>query len=78
MIEVCLVNHVGSATTYEHVIRNDEEWNRVREYIAGNPTQWEMDPENPNHHPMTTLTEAEAQVAAGNRRGGSRTAPSED
>ena len=63
---------------YEHVIRNDEEWNRVREYIAGNPTQWEIDPENPNLHPMTTLTEAEAQAAAGNRRGGSGTAPSED
>ena len=33
---------------YERVIRNDEEWNRVREYIAANPTQWEIDVENPN------------------------------
>ena len=33
---------------YEHVIRDDEEWNQVREYIAGNPMQWEMDAENPN------------------------------
>ena len=33
---------------YERVIRNDEEWNWVREYIAGNPTQWETDAENPN------------------------------
>ncbi len=32
---------------YERVIRNDEEWNRVREYIAANPTQWEFDVENP-------------------------------
>ena len=52
---------------YEHVIRNDEEWDRVREYIASNPMRWEMDKENPNatlnHHP---------------RRGRSRTAPTED
>ena len=33
---------------FERVIRNDEEWNRVREYIAANPTQWETDAENPN------------------------------
>ncbi len=33
---------------YEHVIRDDDEWNRVREYIASNPTQWEKDTENPN------------------------------
>lgn len=33
---------------YERVIRNDEEWNRAREYIAANPMQWETDAENPN------------------------------
>ena len=33
---------------YEHVIRNDDELNRIREYIANNPAQWEMDRENPN------------------------------
>ena len=32
---------------YEHIIRDDE-LNRVREYIANNPAQWEMDEENPN------------------------------
>ena len=32
---------------YEHVIRSDEEWNRVREYIANNPMRWELDAENP-------------------------------
>ena len=33
---------------YEHIIRNDEEWDRVREYIAANPMRWETDVENPN------------------------------
>ena len=36
---------------YERVIRDDEEWNRVQEYIADNPVQWEMDMENPNAAP---------------------------
>ena len=33
---------------YEHVIRNDDEMDRVREYIIGNPMQWEIDTENPD------------------------------
>lgn len=32
---------------YEHVIRNEESLNKVREYIIANPLQWEMDTENP-------------------------------
>jgi len=31
---------------YEHVIRNGDELNRVREYIVNNPLQWELDREN--------------------------------
>jgi len=33
---------------YEHIIRNDEELNRIREYIICNPARWDSDPENPN------------------------------
>ena len=33
---------------YEHIIRNDESLHRIREYIANNPLQWELDRENPN------------------------------
>ena len=33
---------------YEHIIRDDEELNRIRQYIADNPMQWEMDSENPS------------------------------
>lgn len=32
---------------YERIIRNDEEWNRIREYIINNPAQWDDDDENP-------------------------------
>lgn len=33
---------------YEHIIRNEESFNRIREYIVNNPLQWELDRENPN------------------------------
>lgn len=32
---------------YERIIRNDEELNRVREYIINNPAHWDYDDENP-------------------------------
>jgi putative transposase len=32
---------------YEHVIRDEESLNRIREYILNNPAQWDTDPENP-------------------------------
>jgi putative transposase len=34
---------------YEHVIRNDGELNRIREYITCDPLQWQFDRENPGH-----------------------------
>jgi REP element-mobilizing transposase RayT len=33
---------------YEHVVRNEEDLNRIHEYIVNNPLQWELDRENPN------------------------------
>jgi hypothetical protein len=33
---------------YEHVIRNDESLDPIREYIINSPLQWELDRENPN------------------------------
>jgi hypothetical protein len=33
---------------YEHIIRNENELNQVREYIINNPLQWQFDKENPN------------------------------
>jgi len=32
---------------FEHIIRNEESLNRVREYIETNPTRWHIDRENP-------------------------------
>jgi putative transposase len=31
---------------YEHVIRNEDELNKIREYIRTNPLRWDSDPEN--------------------------------
>jgi len=33
---------------FEHVIRSEKSLNKIREYIAANPSQWETDPENPS------------------------------
>ncbi len=38
---------VWQRSYYEHVIRSESELARVREYIEGNPSRWEEDPENP-------------------------------
>ena len=32
---------------YEHIIRNEEELNKIREYIINNPVRWVEDEENP-------------------------------
>jgi len=32
---------------YEHIIRRDDEMNKIREYILNNPAQWAEDKENP-------------------------------
>ncbi len=32
---------------YEHIIRNDDALNRIRQYIADNPANWETDENNP-------------------------------
>ena len=46
---------------YEHVVRSEEELNRIQQYVIDNPLRWEEDPENPanaaarreapQHHP---------------------------
>jgi len=32
---------------YDHVVRDEDDLARVREYIATNPVRWALDPENP-------------------------------
>lgn len=33
---------------YEHIIRDSDALERIREYIMANPANWALDPENPN------------------------------
>jgi len=44
-------NHLADAVWqrnyFEHVIRDEEDLRRIREYIAHNPPSWEIDEENP-------------------------------
>ena len=32
---------------YEHIIRDEDELNIIRQYIRDNPTKWDQDPDNP-------------------------------
>jgi putative transposase len=36
---------------YEHIVRNDADLQRIREYILTNPIRWAMDRENPTRTP---------------------------
>ena len=36
---------------YEHIIRNEDELNAIREYIRCNPAQWAWDRQNPYARP---------------------------
>ena len=47
-----LIRNSGSAQVwqrnyYEHVVRDEAEFNRICQYILNNPLQWDMDRENP-------------------------------
>jgi hypothetical protein len=33
---------------YERIIRDEDEWGAIRQYIINNPAKWEFDNENPN------------------------------
>jgi REP element-mobilizing transposase RayT len=41
---------------YEHVIRDDPDLNRVREYIANNPARWDEDENNPTLNTTHIIT----------------------
>ena len=32
---------------YDHIVRNEDEMNKIREYIKNNPLKWSLDRENP-------------------------------
>ena len=39
-------SQIWQSRFYDHVIRDENELNRIREYIINNPLQWELDNEN--------------------------------
>jgi hypothetical protein len=34
---------------FEHMVREDRDLDRIREYIDANPVRWSLDHENPSH-----------------------------
>jgi len=42
---------------YEHVIRNEADLTRVRQYILDNPSRWDDDPENPETNGRSRILE---------------------
>jgi len=40
---------------YEHIIRDEDEMNRISDYILTNPLRWQADRENPDATPVTTI-----------------------
>jgi hypothetical protein len=43
---------------YDHVIRNERELDKEREYIATNPLRWALDRENPQRTGQSAETDA--------------------
>ncbi len=41
------IENIWQRNYYEHVIRNEYELDKIREYIVTNPARWERDRENP-------------------------------
>ncbi|MDN3512246.1 MAG: hypothetical protein NG784_13220, partial [Candidatus Jettenia sp.] len=40
---------------YEHIVRNEDKLNKIREYIINNPLRWQFDRENPERVGKDTL-----------------------
>jgi REP element-mobilizing transposase RayT len=55
------INHVRQSSGcsfwqrnfFEHIIRNENSLNQIREYITTNPLKWQLDQENPDYHGNT-------------------------
>jgi len=46
MREKGMVGPVWQRNYYEHIIRNDDALNRIRQYIPNNPRRWQLDRQN--------------------------------
>ncbi len=38
---------------WEHIIRSEKDWERIRKYIASNPANWKLDQENPSNQKVS-------------------------
>jgi REP element-mobilizing transposase RayT len=47
----CNSANIWQRNYYEHIIRNDDEHNRIQFYIESNPINWLEDKENPGGKP---------------------------
>jgi hypothetical protein len=47
---------------YEHIVRNERESNRIREYILANPSRWKHDRDNPSSHPVVDSWLADEKI----------------
>jgi REP element-mobilizing transposase RayT len=47
---------------YEHVIRNEDNLNEIREYIVNNPLKWDLDSENPNNTGAQSLAPVHGEL----------------
>jgi hypothetical protein len=53
---------------YEHIVRDDDELRRIREYITNNQLQWALDRENPHvvgahgHAPLLSKSGLQTRV----------------
>ena len=50
---------------YEHIIRNEDELNKIREYIQNNPLKWHLDRDNPEKVATDALEDAIFQILEG-------------
>ena len=51
-----LLGKLWQRNYWEHIVRNESELNRIREYICNNPAQWEVDKLNPGRSAMQELS----------------------
>jgi REP element-mobilizing transposase RayT len=55
--EIDTVGKFWQRNYYEHVIRNEDELDKIREYIRNNPLRWNCDKENPGRTGVDVLEE---------------------
>jgi putative transposase len=44
---------------YEHIIRNEDEYRRIAEYIINNPMKWDLDNMNPLKNKENSISATE-------------------